>query len=182
MIEHLLDAHHMNIEANNQDLRKFHHGSGDSGTPLICAVYYRNLPALRILLQRGADPERAVYRTINNFLTQPWLPALGPLLDAGANPDHAFALAVDTLNFEAARICLEKGADPTLVQRKQRRKAALKATGCFDRQRDEDEGDGGDSSEDGEELASERRAMREFISSAVGDCVEVAELYQQSRL
>lgn len=176
MIEHLLDAHHMDIEANNQDLRKFIHASGDSGTPLICAVYYQNLPAVRILLQRGADPERAIRRTINDFLTQPWLPALGPLLDTGANPDHAFEVAVDTLNFEAAKICLEKGANPALVLRKQQRKADLKAAGCFDRQRDEDEGDGGDSSGDDTRCASERRAMREFVSSAASDHVELAEL------
>lgn len=173
MIEHLLDAHHMDIEANNQDLRKFIHASGDSGTPLVCAVYYHNLPAVRILLQRGANPERAIRRTINNFLTKPWLPALGPLLDAGADPDHVLRVAVDSLNFDAAKICLEKGADPTLVLRKQRRKADLKAAGCFDRQRDEDEGDGGDSTEDDEELASERRAMRELISSAASDHFEV---------
>ena len=155
MIEHLLDVHHMDIEANNQDLRKFIHASGDSGSPLVCAVYYRNLHAVRILLQRGANPEKAIRRTINSFLTQPWLPALGPLLDAGADPDHALGVAVDTLNFEAAKICIEKGAHPTLVLRKQRRKADLKAAGCFDRQRDEDEGDGGDSTEDDEELASD---------------------------
>ncbi|KAM0710084.1 hypothetical protein Q7P35_002446 [Cladosporium inversicolor] len=45
MIEHLLDVHHMNIEANNRDLRKFIHASGDSGTPLVYAVYYQNLTA-----------------------------------------------------------------------------------------------------------------------------------------
>lgn len=182
MIEHLLDVHQMNIEANNKDLRKFIHASGDSGTPLVCAVYYQNLPALQVLLQRGADPERAILRTMNNFLTQPWLPALGPLLDAGANPDWAFEFAVDTMNFDAAKLCLEKGADPALVLQKQLRKAELKAAGRFDRQRDEEEGDGGDSSGEDEECAMKRKAMREFVSSAASDHVELAELYQQSRL
>ena len=123
----------MNIEANNEDLRDFFHASGDTGTPLNCAVYYQNPPAVRILLQRGADPEVAINRTIRDCITEPWLPALGPLLDAGANPDWAFEVAVDVMNFEAAKICLEKGADPTLVLRKQLRKAEKKAPGCFDR-------------------------------------------------
>ena len=185
MIEHLLDVHHMDIEANNEDLRDYFHASGDSGSPLNCAVYYQNLSAVQTLLQRGANPERAIYQTIKNVLTQSWLPALGPLLDAGANPDHAFAVAVDDLNFEAAKICLEKGADPTLVLRKQQRKADLKATGCFDRQRDADEGDGGNSTDDDDEdvqLESERRAMREFVSLAASGPFGLSEPDQQSRL
>lgn len=185
MIEHLLDVHHMDIEANNEDLRDYFHASGDSGSPLNCAAYYQNLSAVQTLLRRGAIAERAIYQTIKKVLTQPWLPALGPLLDAGADPDHAFAVAVDDLNFEAAKICLEKGADPTLVLRKQRRKADLKAAGCFDRPRDEDEGDGGNSTDDDDEdvqLVGERRAMREFVSLAASGHSELSDPDQQSRL
>jgi hypothetical protein len=39
MIFHLLDVHHMPIEANNEDLRDYFHASGDSGMPLNCAVH-----------------------------------------------------------------------------------------------------------------------------------------------
>jgi hypothetical protein len=182
MIEHLLDVYNMNIEANNEDLRDFFHASGDSGTPLNCAVYYQNLPALQILLQRGANPEVAVNRTIRDVITESWLPALSPLLDAGANPDWASEAAVDSMNFEAAKMCLEKGADPTLVLRKQLRKAEKKAAGCFDRQVDWDDGDGGNSTDDDEERAMERKGMREFVRSAASDYCELAGLYQQSRL
>jgi len=38
MIDHLLDQHHMDIEANSQVLRPLIHYPGDSGTPLVCAV------------------------------------------------------------------------------------------------------------------------------------------------
>jgi len=182
MIEHLLDVHNMNIEANNEDLRDFFHASGDSGTPLNCAVYYQNVPALQILLQRGANPEVAVNPTIGDCITEPWLPALGPLLDAGANPDWAFEAAVDAMSFDAAKICLDKGADPTLVLQKQFRKAEKKAEGCFDRQVDWDAGDGGNSTDDDEERAMERKSMREFVRSAARDHCELAGLYQQSRL
>lgn len=182
MIEHLLDVHNINIEANNADLRDFFHASGDTGTPLNCAVYYHNLPAVRILFQRGANPAVAISSTIKDIITEPWLPALGPLLEAGADPSRAFEVAVDGLNFEAARTCLEKGADPTLVLQKQLRKAELKAAGHFDRQRDEDDGDGGCSTDDDEERATKRKKMRMFVSSTASDHVEQAELYQQSRL
>lgn len=86
------------------------------------------------------------------------------------------------MNFDAAKICLEKDADPSLVLRKQLRKAEMKAAGHFDRQRDEEEGSGGDSSGEDEECAMRRKAMREFVSSAASDHVGLAELYQQSRL
>lgn len=43
---------------------------------------------------------------------QPFVPALGPLFDADANPDWTLEVADYTDNIEAARICLEAGADP----------------------------------------------------------------------
>lgn len=156
----------MQIEANNEDLRDFYHASGDSGTPLNCAVYYQNLPAAQILLERGANPKKAVRQSIQDVITEPWLPVLGPLLDAGADPNHAFEVAVDNLNFEAANVCLEKGADPTRVLRTQQFKSDKKASGSFDRESDKAYGDGGKSSDDDEELAAKRKAMREYVSSA----------------
>lgn len=166
MIHHLLDVHHMQIEADNEELRDFFHFAGDSGTQLNCAVFYQNLPALLTLLDRGANASRAVYRSMDNVLIEAWLPALGPLLDAGADPNNAFEYAVDHLNFEAAKLCLQKGADPTRVLRKQQVKAAKKASGSFDRQLDEVHGDGGYSSDDDVDLAVQRKAMRCLVSSA----------------
>jgi hypothetical protein len=166
MINHLLDIYHMPIEANNEDLREYFHASGDSGTPLNCAIHRKNIPAIQMLLDRGANPEKAIDQTIDGLFTESWVPALSLLLDAGADSNYAFEHAVDRLNFEAAKMCLQKGADPTRVLRKQQFKADKKASGSFDRERDEDDGDGGYSSEDSEEVANERKAMRELVRSA----------------
>jgi len=169
MISHLLDVHHMDIEADNEDFRDYFHASWDAGTPLNSAVYYRNLPAFLLLLKRGADPEMAVYQTIDNVFTQAWLPAVGPLLDAGADPNDALEHAVDNLNFEAAKICLDKGADPTRVLQKQQLKANKKDSGSFHRVQDRVAGDGGFSSDDDEETAARRKEMREFVRFAGAD-------------
>lgn len=117
MIDYFLDVHHMDIEANNEDLRNFFHAAGDSGTPLKCAVFYNNLAAVTRLLERGADPRKTLFSAIDNSPVSPWLPAIAPLLQAGGDPNDAFAYAVDNLNFEAAKICLDKGADPAKVLR-----------------------------------------------------------------
>jgi hypothetical protein len=166
MIDHLLDVHQMDIEANNEDLRDFFHAAGDSGTPLKCAVFYHNLAALTRLLERGANPEKALFSTIDNFPAPPWLLAIAPLLHAGGDPDDAFAYAVDNLKFGAAKICLDKGADPAKVLRIQQTKADKKASGSFDRHLDEELGDGSFSSDDDDELALERKKMRQFVRSA----------------
>lgn len=166
MIDHLLDVHGMSIEANNEDLRDYLHAAGDSGTPLNCAVHYRNLTAMTRLLERGANPTGSVYQAIDNNITNSWAPAVGPLLDAGADPDDAFEHAVDYSNFEAARMCVEKGADPTKVLEKQQAKAAKKATASFVRGRDELPGDGGYSCDDDEEVAAGRKEMRDFVRRA----------------
>lgn len=162
MINHLLDVHHMNIEADNYDVRESIHSARDSGTPLNSAVYHRNLPAVLTLLKRGADPERAIYQSIGT-----WLPALGPLLEVGADPDDAFARAVRMLNFDAARLCLENGANPTRVLRVQQDKAARKAAGTFERYDDEGAGDEGDSGEDERrDDADQREEMKELVRVA----------------
>lgn len=166
MIDYLLDVHHMDIEADSENLRDIFAAAHDSGTPLNSAIFYRNLPAVTKLLERGANPEVAVYQAIDSVLTRAYLPAVGPLLDAGADPNGAFGHAVDHLNFEAAQVCLDKGADPSWVLRLQQAKAAKKAAGTFDRYEDEEQGDGGLSSDDDEELAAERERMRNFVRSA----------------
>lgn len=50
MIDHLLDRHHMNIEANSEDFRTSV-DSFDSATSLNYAVYYRNLATVKHLLR-----------------------------------------------------------------------------------------------------------------------------------
>lgn len=166
MIDHLLDVHHMNIDANNEDLRDFFHAEGDSGTPLNCAVHYHNLPAVEKLLARGSNPEAAIYRAIAFSISKPWLPAVGPLLEAGADPNLALRIAVGYLQIDAAKICIEKGADPTLVLKRQEAKIAKQLAGCFDRRRDEDFHYACYSDEDSEDRAALREEVWELIQSA----------------
>ena len=166
MINHLLDVHHMDIEFFNGRFREDINLPRDSGKPLNSAVYHRNLPAVLTLLKRGADPENAITAS-GDGCAFPWLPAVGPLLDAGADPDRAFARAVDQLNFEAARLCLEKGANPTRVLRVQQAKAVKKAAGTFKRIDDEVAGDGGYSGDDERRgIADRREEMRELVRAA----------------
>ena len=128
MIDHLLEKHHMDIEANNDDMRDKIDHSDDSGTPINCAVYYRNLAAVNHLLKRGAKPSDAAYQSAGRrwgaTAYEPFLPALGPLLDAGANPDRTLRIAVYIDNIEAARICLKAGADPREIISSQEARAA----------------------------------------------------------
>jgi hypothetical protein len=51
--------------------------------------------------------------------------ALCPLLDAGLDLGEAFNWAVLWGNVDAAKICLERGADPTNALRKQRAREAV---------------------------------------------------------
>lgn len=121
MIDHLLDKYHMDIEFDNEELRDNFQPVGDSGTPLNSAVNHHNLAAMHKLLARGADPEFAIRGAIGDFTSsEGYLPALCPLLDAGADLARAFDWAVKWGNIEAARICLERGVDPTDALEKQR--------------------------------------------------------------
>lgn len=123
MIDHLLDVHHMDLEANSGDLHytMFRH---DEGRPVHCAVHHRNLDTLSHLILRGADPERAMQYAVGNCLYRKFLPAVGLLIDAGANADRALGRAVDNKDIEAARICLAHGADVSVVFEEQRTKTA----------------------------------------------------------
>lgn len=127
MIDHLLDKHCMNIEAKSEDFRTTI-DSLDAGTPLNCAVYYRNLATVKHLLKRGAQPRDAANQAAGRWGTHPFLPALGPLLDAGANPDDALALVIRTNDIEAARLCVKAGADPRAIISSQEARAVRLAT------------------------------------------------------
>jgi hypothetical protein len=173
MIDHLLDVHHMDIEMDNEKLRDFFHAAPDSGTPLNCAVYYQNLPAMRKLLERGAAPDRALYATIDPVISEPWLPGLAPLLDAGANADNALEYAVNYLRFEAAEVSVAKGASVSKVVEKQLAWLARFEKG--DHADAEDEISEDESywleiwSEDDEETASKRQKMRDYLQSLVSE-------------
>jgi hypothetical protein len=71
------------------------------------------------------------------------------------------------LKFKAARLCLEKGANPTRVLRAQQAKAAKKAAGTFKRYDDEVARDGGDSGDDDRRgFSDHREEMRELVRVA----------------
>lgn len=119
MISHLIDKHHMNVDADTDALTDFLDTPPGYGTPLECAIYNKNLPAVQELLERGAKPERAAYFAIGGrYLEKGYLPALAPLLNAGADSTAALGSAVyaavypGNVNVEAAKICLDCGADP----------------------------------------------------------------------
>jgi hypothetical protein len=165
MIDHLLDKHHMNIEADSRALRDLVF-SRDHGTPLHCAVHCRNLTTLDHLLTRGANPESAVKYAIGNVLFQSYLPALVPLLEAGADATSALASAWETKNVEAARLCLAHGANPMRVIEEQRardvRVRARREPGWVD---DFEEEEDSDSSADDEDRAKARAEMKALLQS-----------------
>lgn len=68
MIDHLLDKHHMNVEAHTSELRDYAHFPGDSGTPFVCGGYYENLAAVQHLLKRGAATNSALVLAISKAM------------------------------------------------------------------------------------------------------------------
>ena len=123
MIDHLLDEHHMDIEAKREDFSTTI-DCVDAGTPLNCAVYYRNLATVKHLLKRGAQPRDAADQSAGPY---GFLPALGPLLDAGADPDHALKIVIQRNDVEAVRLCVKAGADPRAIISMQEVLAARRA-------------------------------------------------------
>jgi ankyrin repeat protein len=113
MVCHLLDKHNMDINQNNDDLRQSHHDSQDKGLPLCSAVLYKNLAVVHELLERGArvnDPNWSPIRYA--VKAGGFLPALEPLLRAGADATKALEISVARMNIDAAKACLQFGADP----------------------------------------------------------------------
>lgn len=120
MVHHLLDAHNMNIHADNEDLRDFFHDAPDSGTPLCSAIDNQNLAVVKALLDRGAKVDKwgarghipisiAAGTCMNGKRFEP---AVRPLLQAGTDPDMALECAIGAGMLDAAEACLEHGADP----------------------------------------------------------------------
>lgn len=168
MIDYLIDTHHMDLEADSGALREnmFRH---DDGTPVHCAVHHRNLDTLSHLLLRGANPEKAMQYAIGSYVYRKFLPAVGLLIDAGANADRALGQAVRNKDIEAARICLAHGADVSVVIEEQRAKTARqqarrekKAKGTWG---DGDRHYDSHPSEDDEKDANVRSRMEEFLRS-----------------
>jgi ankyrin repeat protein len=113
MIDHLLDVHHMNIEADDYDLCDIMYFP-EGGTPLHSAAYKDNLNTLAHLLKRGANPECGIGTALGtSFREGSKMAVLALLLDAGANADGALDEAVEKNLVDAAEMCLAHGADPT---------------------------------------------------------------------
>lgn len=155
MINHLLDTYHMDIEFDNEELRNHFSPVADSGTPLQSALVHRNIPAINALLAQGAQPKyAAIVTAVGDFFSYGWLPALPLLLDAGADLGKAFDWAVLWGNVDAAKICLERGVDPTNALWKHRLRQARKAA------RMEAEKRSGDEVVEDEEVEEDERTPR----------------------
>jgi C4-dicarboxylate-specific signal transduction histidine kinase len=175
MIDHLLDKHHMDIECDSLDLQKimFLH---ETGKPVHRAVYSRNLDVLQHLLLRGADPESGMEVAIGNCIySNNFLPALGPLLQAGADPNRALSQAIRQKDIEAARICLDHGAEVMLAIEEQRARAVrvrARREAEMNNRPDESDPDGvyydSHSSQEDEDEIKERKEIEEFLRSVQG--------------
>lgn len=77
MINHLLDCHVMDIEADNEDLRSSMPQAYDFATPLRCAIYHKNFAAVLKLFEKGAKPEHdAIVKAIGYIFFEAFSPAL----------------------------------------------------------------------------------------------------------
>jgi hypothetical protein len=166
MIDHLLDVHHMNIEADDNDLLEIMYYP-DSGTPLRSAAYKNNLTTLAHLLARAANPESAMGHALGIcFRHGSKLPVLNLLLAAGANSNDALYEAVEKKLVDAAEMCLAHGADPTqaieMSRAKDARKRARRAPAWVD---DSDDSEVSHSSEDDDREAELRGRMRALFRS-----------------
>ncbi|SNR93254.1 Ankyrin repeat [Methylobacillus rhizosphaerae] len=93
----------------------------DGATPLIWMLVRKNLPAMKLLLELGADPNQ--YEP-NGVGTPVWLSAAGGrkealqlLLDHGGDPNLAYGtnsplmMAINNLHMDCAELLLQRGAD-----------------------------------------------------------------------
>ena len=113
MVCHLLDKHNMDINQNNDDLRHFIHDSQDGGSPLCSAILHKNLAIVHELLKRGARVSSPEWFAVSYAVRAGgFFPALEPLLHAGADATRALKTSVLTRNIDAAKVCLQFGADP----------------------------------------------------------------------
>lgn len=113
MVCHLLDKYGMDINSNNDDFRDFIHDADDRGSPLCSAIFNRNLTVVHELLKQGASPSYPDEYPISYAVQEDgFLPALAALLYASVDPNVALETAVIHQNIEAAKICLQFGADP----------------------------------------------------------------------
>lgn len=119
MVCHLLDKYNMDINRNNDDLRHFYHDPHDTGSPLCSALIHKNLAVVHELLKRGARVNEPHWSPVS-YATKPggFLPALEPLLRAGADTSKALDISVLRRNIDAAKLCLQFGADPAPGLRK----------------------------------------------------------------
>jgi hypothetical protein len=166
MIDHLLDVHHMNIEASDYDLRDImFYPAG--GTPLHSAVHSNNLATLKHLLIRGANPATAMEHAIGNSIYNGNLPALALLLGAGYSPDHALYDAVSVKNIDAAEMCLAYGADPTqVIEMSRARDARVRARRDPGWVEEPEDSDVSHSSEDNDRESELRARMKALLRAA----------------
>jgi hypothetical protein len=109
----------MDINRNNDDLRNFMHDSQDDGSPLCSAILHKNLAVVHELLKRGARVNSPDCFPANYAVRAGgFFPALEPLLRVGADATEALKTSAIVMNIEAAKACLQYGADPAPALRK----------------------------------------------------------------
>jgi hypothetical protein len=164
MVCHLLDKHNMDIDGDNEGLRDFMHDADDSGSPLCSAILHRNLAVVQELLQRGASPGKPLSKSAYHAVkADGFLPALEPLLLAGIASTDLLLTAVYCMNFDAAKICLEFGADPAPALQKvlENEEARVQRQSKVDHEKDEED-------LEEEKAAGQRsKAMMDLLNSAI---------------
>ena len=119
MIAHLIKKY--NFDVNGDDtcggLRSYRNRAEHGVFPLEKAVYYERLGAIEILMENGADKDKALGVAVGNGSQPADRPEpLKMLLDAGADPDKAAEKAVWCNNVKALETCFEYGADPAAAK------------------------------------------------------------------
>jgi ankyrin repeat protein len=109
----------MDINRNNDDLRHFYHDPRDTGSPLCSAILHKNIATVHELLKRGAKVNSEDWHPVSYAARAGgFFPALEPLLRAAVDTTKSLEISVIERNIDAAKVCLQYGADPAPALRK----------------------------------------------------------------
>jgi hypothetical protein len=114
MITHLIDKYDFDVNTDDSCGGLDNRTLGDfiSGTPLHFAISCSNLPAVETLLKYGAEIRDDVWVAIDNKCA----PALKMFLDSHIDPSDALDIAFLKDYIEGCKLCLEYGADVSIVE------------------------------------------------------------------
>lgn len=123
MIAHLIDKYKFDVNADDtcgglNELTEL--GSGPWGSPLNYAIEFSNLPAVETLLKYGAEIGDGPAIAIGKKNA----PGLKIFLDKGADPTKALDIAACSDYVEGCKLCLEYGGDIAIVEARDREVAS----------------------------------------------------------